>query len=443
MTRRARAAAGLFGILTAAGSIAGDRFPHGTTVVRASRLLDVKTGHFVPDVAILVRMGRIEAVGPAARVPAPSGATILDLPGATLLPGLIDAHVHLAWGPSPAAAPAGAEDAATTLLAGFTTVRNPGSTHRADLLLRDAIEEGRVPGPRILAAGPGLGAPGGVCEKVFGPEAAVHGPAAAAARVRRLVESGVDLIKVCAGGGVLATAADEETAELTEEEIRAIVQEAHGRGRRVAAHAQGSVAIQRAARAGVDSIEHGSLLDAPTARLLREKRVLLVPTLYRLEWVEEQARRDASQANAAERLGGARALAEENVRRAIAAGVPIVLGTDATVTPHGLNARELRVLVRLGLSPLEALRSATTRAAELIGWSDRVGSLERGKFADVIAVEGDPLVDVSVLERVKFVMKGGRVYRNDLHPERPSSPGDHGRASPPHAGARELTRRPG
>jgi len=338
------------------------------TVLRAARMLDVKSGRYVENAAVLLRGRRIEASGPAARLRVPAGATTVDLGDATLLPGLIDAHVHLAWAPpsnaTPATSLAGSEEARATLLAGFTTVRNPGSTGRADILLRDAIADGRLPGPRILAAGPALGVKGGVCDRVFAGEGVAIGPTGFAAKVREIVADGAEVVKICTGGGVLASPEDVDTRELSDPEIRAVVAEAHRLGRKVAAHAQGPAAIAAAVRDGVDSIEHGALIDSVTAQLLRERRVYLVPTLYRLEWSVESAMRAGAARADIERLQKSKALA----------------------------------------------------AADLLGWSDRIGSLEPGHLADIIAVRGDPLADVGMLEQPLFVMKDGRVYLSPSGP---------------------------
>ena len=387
-------------------------------VVRAARLLDVETGRWIERPAVVISGERVVAVKEHA--PADLAAThVIDLGDASLLPGLIDAHVHLAWGAAgtpPAAGPEmpGAAEAKATLLAGFTTVRNLGSTGGADLRLRQAIAQGIVPGPRMLVSGPGLGSKGGVCDQVFNGEGVIEGVEGAKARVERLVADHVDVIKVCAGGQVIPAPVRDLTAtELSPDELRAVVDAAHSHGLRVAAHAQGPAAIVAAVEAGVDSIEHAALLDHPTIERMLAHEVALVPTLYRLSWVLEQAEKGGAQPAALTRLREARDRARAGLSEAITSGVPIVFGTDATLFPHGLNARELAVLVEAGLSPLEAIRAATTRAAALLGWSDRVGSVAPGKLADLIAVDGDPLTDVKLLEQVRFVMQGGRVVKDE------------------------------
>jgi imidazolonepropionase-like amidohydrolase len=290
-------------------------------------------------------------------------------------------------------------------------VRNPGSTGGADLRLRDAIQRGEARGPRVLAAGAARGAPGGACDRVFAGEGRAAGVVEVRKRAGEILDSGADLLKLCAGGGVVAREADAGNIEYSEKEIRAAVEEAHRRGKKVAAHAQGPAAIANAVRAGVDSIEHGAWIDEASASLMKQRGVFLVPTLYRLDWQIENAEKTGATPETVQGLRDARRATHEHVRKAIALGVPVAFGTDATVYPSGLNARELAVLVELGMTPLAAIQSATLGAARLLGLQDRLGVVEPGMLADLVAVDGDPLADVRALEKVRFVMKAGRVEK--------------------------------
>ena len=409
--RRRRSALLVLSLLACACTGAAPRVHDDRIVVRAARLLDPRSGRVVRDAAVLVERGRIRAVATGRRrFP---GVESIDLGDATLLPGLIDAHTHLAWGPEEAGGAAGADAARRTLEAGFTTVRNLGSTDGADLELRDAIAAGRLRGPRMLAAGPGIGRDGGVCVQVFGPAGAAGTIDEVRRRVREVVAAGADVVKVCAGGGVIAGEGDADAREHSAEELAALVQEARTAGRRVAAHAQGPGTILLATRAGVDSIEHGALIDAPAARAMREAGVYLVPTLYRLRFQIERARERGAAPEVIAQLKERRARALANVRLAVRSGVRIAFGTDATVIPHGTNARELADLVEAGLTLLEAIRATTVEAARLLGLEGRAGEVRRGRVADLVAVEGDPLADIGAMERVFFVMKDGRIERHD------------------------------
>ena len=378
-------------------------------VVRPHRLLDVESGEMHAGWALRAEGERIVAVGPASAVGVPAGATVIDLPGATLLPGLVDAHVHLTWDDGRGAATR--EAARATLEAGFTTVRSCGAPGGADLVLRDAIERGEIAGPRVVAAGAPLGLAGGVCAQVFPGEGVFDGVEPALAHVRRLASAGASWVKVCAGGGVVPAAEDEDRVEVPPETLAAIVAEAHRLGMKVAAHAQGPLAVASAARAGADSVEHGSLLDEAAARAMIESGTWLVPTFYRLRWRREQGAAAGAPADALERAAASAQRVRVRQRRAIELGVRVALGTDATVVPHGLGAREAAAMVELGMSPLQALQSATTRAASLLGWEDRIGSLRPGTLADLLAVQGDPLADLAALEHVVLVVKGGAVVR--------------------------------
>jgi imidazolonepropionase-like amidohydrolase len=389
-------------------------------VVRPRWIVEVETGERHGGWALRADGDRITAVGPAATIAVPSGATVIDLPDATLLPGLIDVHVHLTW--DDGRSEATREAARQTLAAGFTTVRSCGAPQGADLLVRDAIDRGEMAGPRVIASGAPLGLAGGVCAQVFPGEGVFSDVAQALAHVRHLAQSGASWVKICAGGGVVPGPDDEAVVEVGSETLASIVAEAHRLGLKVAAHAQGPAAITAAVRAGVDSIEHGSLVDDASARLMVERGTWLVPTFYRLRWRREQAAANGAPAAALERSAAAGERVRERQRRAIAAGVRVALGTDATVIPYGLDAREVAALVELGMTPLRALQAATVDAATMLGWSDRVGSLRPGHLADLVAVDGDPLAEPAALERVLLVVKGGVVVRSPATPAPAATP---------------------
>jgi imidazolonepropionase-like amidohydrolase len=305
-----------------------------------------------------------------------------------------------------------------TLEAGFTTVRNVGAHGFADIALRDAINAGDVPGPRIDASGPAIGVTGGHCdESLLAPEfhhiadGVADGVPALMAKTREIAKYGADCIKICASGGVLSKGDSPEALQFSDEEIRAVVTEAHRLGRKVAAHAHGAAGIKQAVMAGVDSIEHASFIDDEAIRLMKEKGTYLVPTIYLGDWFMENYQRIGVPEFMVEKARVVMPAARKNIGRAFKAGVKVAFGTDAAVYPHGLNAHEFAVMVRLGLTPMQSIQAATANAADLLGWSDRVGSIEAGRFADIIAVNGDPLTNVATLEHVSLVMKGGWVVK--------------------------------
>lgn len=286
------------------------------------------------------------------------------------------------------------------------------------MAVRDAITEGMLPGPRMLVSGPLLGITGGHCDNNLLPyeyhahaDGVADGVEAVQHKVREVIKYGADLIKVCATGGVLSKGDDPQASQYTLEELKAIVADAHRLGRKVAAHAHGAQGIRWAVEAGVDSIEHGSYIDDAGIEMMKAKGTYLVPTLYLTDWIAENAARIGMPEMYAGKVREVTAVARTHVKKAFDAGVKVAFGTDAGVYPHGLNAHEFAVYVKLGMTPLHAIQTATVNAADLLGWSDRIGSLEAGKFADIIAVNGDPTKDVTLLENPAFVMKGGVVYK--------------------------------
>lgn len=401
-----------------------------TVVLHAGHLLDVRTGKLLSDQTLVIESGKITSVGPSAQANAPAGAVRIDLPDTTVLPGLIDAHTHLTMDPKfgyerlaisiPREALIGAKNARVTLEAGFTTVRNVGASGFTDVALRDAINAGDVPGPRMLVSGPLIGITGGHCDNNMLPseyhavgDGVADGIAEVQHRVRENIKYGADLIKICATGGVLSLGDNPQASQFTLEEMKAIVADAHRLGRKVAAHAHGAEGIRWAVEAGVDSIEHGSYIDDAGIALMKEHGTYLVPTLYLGDWMIENAEQTHLPAPLLAKAREVIPAARKNIAHAFASGVKVAFGTDAAVYPHGLNAHEFAVMVKLGMTPLQAIQASTLNAADLLGWSGKVGALEPGVWGDVIAVEGDPLKDVTTLERVKFVMKGGQVVRND------------------------------
>ncbi|HEY6185631.1 MAG TPA: amidohydrolase family protein [Terriglobales bacterium] len=397
-------------------------------IVRAGKLLDVKSGKTLTNQTIVIEGDKIVSIGSDAKTT--PADTIVDLSGATILPGLIDVHTHLTSNPQfgyealgisvPREALIGAKNARITLEAGFTTVRNVGATAYSDVALRDAINDGDVPGPRILASGPPLGITGGHCDNNLLPfeyhaqEAGVaDGVEGVQRKVREVIKYGADVIKFCATGGVLSKGDDPQASQYTLEEMKALVTDAHRLGRKVAAHAHGAQGILWASQAGVDSIEHGSYINEAAIAEMKKNGTYLVPTRYLGDWLAENMVKIGMPEMYAKKARAILPIVDNNFRRAFASGVKVAFGTDAAVYPHGLNAREFAEYVKLGMTPLQAIQTATVNAADLLGWSDKVGTLDAGKWADLIAVDGDPLQDVTMLQHVKFVMKGGAVVKNE------------------------------
>jgi imidazolonepropionase-like amidohydrolase len=410
--------------------------PSKPLVLKAARLFDAKSGKLVTPGLVVVTAGKISAVGTGSAVPA--GAEVVDLGDATLLPGFIDAHTHITGQPGEDWRQDMIDDlqqtvadrtvkalpyARATLMAGFTTVRDLGSDDFIDLGLRNGIRRGDAVGPRILAATAALGTTGGHCDGGNGfrkglladpaSPGVADGPEALRLKVREVIKFGADVIKVCATGGVLSFSDEVDSAQLTQAELEAIVDEAHSRKRKVAAHTHGAEGARRAVRAGVDSIEHGSFLDDEVIDLMKRKGTFFVPTAMALRGVRERYEKGQLPPELVPKFKAAEAGAKQALRKAISRGVRIAFGTDAGVYPHGRNAGEFALLVEGGLAPVDALRAATSIDAELLGVAGILGTLEAGKLADVVAVPGDPLQDIHRTEQVFFVMKEGVIYRND------------------------------
>ncbi len=403
--------------------------------IRAGTLLDGTGAAPVRNAVIVIRGERIEAAG--AGVAIPRGAAVIDLSGYTVLPGFIDAHVHLASRPLGVGdwshrvvtddegddALWGAANARATLLAGFTTVRDVGASSFANVALMRAIDAGRVPGPRMETAGHLIGISGGHCDAdgfaagalpERGPlEGIANSPDEVREAVRLQVKYGASVIKICATGGVLSQGDQIGAQQMTEDEMRTAVETATMLGRRVAAHAHGNAGIKAAIRAGVTSIEHGSFLDEEAVRMMVQHGTWLVPTLFAGWSVGSPEAAAHLPPWMAEKGRQAWEAMQRSIRLAVQGGVKIALGTDAGVDPHGQNAKEFELLVTVGgMTPMQAIEAGTINAATLLGMEHDVGSLEAGKYADVVAVRGDPLGDITVLQHPAFVMKGGEVYRS-------------------------------
>jgi imidazolonepropionase-like amidohydrolase len=409
-----------------------------TYVLKAARLFDGKSNALVMPGVVVVKDGKIVTAGASA--PMPAGAEVIDLGDATLLPGFIDAHTHLTmmysddWKqreldqlkkPIAERALDASVNAKITLMAGITTVRDVGSRDQLDVGLRNAIRNGDVPGPRMLVSVHAIGATGGHCDdtdgfrqglfKETGPgDGVINGPDQARFAVRLAHKYGADVIKTCASGGVLSPTDDVDTPQLTQEELNALVDEAHALRRKVATHCHGAEAAKRAVRAGVDSIEHGTFLDAEALDMMKAHGTYLVPTLMAVQGLQEQLDKGLYLPPAIS-LKAQMAIAQirKTFQMALAKGVNIGMGTDAAVYPHGRNPEEFHQMVDLGMKPIDALKAGTLADAQLLGIADKVGTLEANKIADVIAVPGNPIENIRATEHVIFVMKEGVVFRND------------------------------
>lgn len=407
-------------------------------VLKAARLFDGKSNALSAPGLVVITDGKIVGVG--ANTSVPTGAEVIDLGDATLMPGFIDAHTHLTMmyrenydraaldglrKPIPEMALDSSVNARVTLMAGFTTVRDVGSNHYLDAGLRNAIERGVVPGPRMLVAVHAIGATGGHCDETgyregalgpeTGPELGVINGADEARRAVRLAHKyGATVIKTCATGGVLSLADAVDTPQLTQAELDALVDEAHALRLKTAAHAHGAEGAKRAIRAGIDSIEHGSFLDDEALELMKEKGTYYVPTLMAAQGLADQIAKGVALPPAIKvKAEDAIAHIHQTFQRAVAKGIKIGLGTDAAVYPHGRNAEEFHQMVDLGMKPIDALKAGTSSDADLLGLANKIGTLESGKLADVVAVPGDPVQSIRQTEHVFFVMKEGVIYKNE------------------------------
>ncbi len=402
------------------------------TYLTASRMIDPSSGRAIADPAVIVDEGKIVSVGTRTTLPAPEGAETVDLGGKTILPGLIDMHTHLIGDPTlggysgfgetrEAAAIYGVVNAEKTLMAGFTTVRNVGAGDFADVALRDAINKGLVAGPRMYVSGPPVSIIGGHCadhnllpnDFHIQGEGVATGPWEMRAKVRNNIKYGVDLIKTCSTGGVFSKGTIPGAEQNTIEEMQAIVAEAHQRGLKVASHAHGNAGIKNAIRAGVDTIEHASYLDKEAISMAKSKGVYLAMDIYNTEYTQTEGRKNGELEEFLKKDADIAEIQRESFRQAVKAGAKVVYGTDSGVYPHGDNAKQFAYMIKYGMTPVQAIRSATSLAAEALGKEKSLGQIKPGFAADMIAVEGDPLGDVTVLEDIGFVMKDGVVYKND------------------------------
>ena len=398
--------------------------------IKGATILDVTNGEMIKNHVVIVKDGRIASVTPARLMEIPKSIDVIDLQGHTLLPGLIDMHVHLTSGggyhgyerlklTDERRAILGVVHAEQTLMAGFTTVRNVGAGSFGDVALRDAINDGDIPGPRMLVSGPPIGITGGHCSdnNLLPPEYGItgegvaDGPWAARAAVRRNIKYGADLIKTCSTGGVLSKGTKVGAPQYTLEELTALVDEAHSRGLKVASHAHGSEGIINALKAGADTIEHASFIDDEGIRLAIENDAALSMDIYVTEYILGEGANAGILEESLEKERMTGATQRSNFRKAVEAGATIVYGTDAGVYPHGQNAKQLSRMTRFGMTPLQAIQSATVTAAEVMGWGYEVGKIQEGYAADFIAVKGNPLENIELLETPAVIIKGGERYR--------------------------------
>jgi imidazolonepropionase-like amidohydrolase len=395
----------------------------------ADRMVDVEAGKIVSNAAVLMDEGIIQSVGTQTTLPMPAGVRRIDLGNKTLIPGLIDMHVHLDSSPLYGGytglqftdsfwAIQGVVNARAMVQAGFTTVRNVGSDRYNDVALKQAIDEGLIQGPHIVPAAYAIGSSGGHCDSTFFPPSMAQksiavgdGPEQLRQRVREQRKYGAEVIKICATGGVFSRGTEPGQQQLSEAEMRVIADEAHMQGLRVAAHAHGASGIKAAIRAGIDTIEHASLIDAEGIKLAKERGTWLSMDIYNTDYTQSEGKKNGVLEDNLRKDREIGDLQRENFRKAHTAGVKMVFATDAGVMPHGDAAKQFAVMVRYGMTPMQAIQAATRNAAQALGQSKTIGVIAAGHQADIIAVDGDPSSDVRALEKVDFVMKGGTVLR--------------------------------
>ena len=419
-------------LLSAAMLAAGAIAQAQPVYLKAGSLVDPVSGKVLKDVALVIEEGKVTASGTQKALKVPKDATVIDLGTETILPGFIDMHVHLTGDAETGAyeslglsdermAITGVKNARKTLLAGFTTVRNVGAESYGDVALRDAINEGDVPGPRLYVSGPPVGITGGHCsdnnllpsEYHLTGEGVANGPWEMRAKVRENIKYGVDLIKTCSTGGVFSKGTSLGAAQGTLEELTAVVEEAHARGLKVASHAHGTVGIRNALLAGVDTIEHASILDDETIALAKEKGAYLSMDIYNTEYTLAEGEKNGVLPESMDKERSISKIQRASFTAANKAGVKMVFGSDAGVYPHGDNPKQFSRMVQFGMTPMQAITAATATAAEALDKSGMLGCLDVGCAADMVAVSGDPLKDIAILENVDFIMKAGHVYKQD------------------------------
>ncbi len=406
--------------------------PAPVLAIHCGSLLDPATDTVTRDVVILTEGGSVKQVMAAGSAfSAAADATKVDVSQGFCLPGLIDVHDHLTADPKdagysslgvsfPRETVTGVRNARVTLLAGFTTIRNVGASGYSDVALRDGINAGEVPGPRLFVSGPPLGITGGHCDNdLLAPqydarsEGVADGPWAARQKVREVIKYGADVIKICASGGVLSKGDAVGAEQYTPEEMKAIADEAHKLGRKVAAHAHGTQAIKDAIRAGIDSIEHSSLIDDEGIELAKQHHTFLVFDIYNDTYILNEGPKIGMLPESIEKERGVGKLQRSNFRKAYLAGAMLAFGTDGGVYPHGDNAKQFATMVEFGAKPIDAIRTSTTNAASLLNLDGKAGVVKAGSFADIIAVSSDPRANIEELQRVKLVVKDGKVFKDD------------------------------